>query len=357
MRFTAATEESAVEGALNLVGATRDEIDYDVLSDNAKGVTVRIRPHDEATAPEPAAQTEAEEGEAEESDAETPLHLDSMHDEATGEAETGEEKTGEAEVEVTDDDYEFIALDAQDAGEDLIDDAGDDELDFDASLEIEGDEYDSEDEDEADDDAESDEGEGEGEGEGEDEPARAIDPVLQERALGLTREFLDKLGLDAQAVPGDEVGTGDSIPIVIEGEDVGILIGKHGATLQSFQYLLNLTLNNAHDLETEGIRVTVDAGNYRARRQSSLESVARGAAQRARRESCPIRLEPMPANERRIVHNFLQSEPGIVTQSEGREPHRCVVIAPGRSSSSTPRGNDGERGMGGYTRGRGRGRR
>lgn len=358
MRFTAATEESAVAGALALVGAARDEIDYDVLNQNVKGVTVRIRLRDES-APKPAPEPETVEIEEDEA----PLHIDSMHedDEAEDDIETGED-------EVTDESYDFIALDTQDAGEDLIesdddasDDAGEDliesddneeagdELDYDAELEIDSDEYDVGDEQ---DETEEDEAE---------EPAREIDPAVQQRALSLATTFLEKLGLDAEVVPGEE-GNAEFIPLIIEGEDVGILIGKHGATLQSFQYLLNATLNNDRELETEGVRVTVDAGNYRARRQSSLETLARGAAQRARREGGPIRLEPMPANERRIVHNFLQTEPGIVTQSEGREPHRCVVVAPGRNTESSGNGggnrSSGARGMGGYTRGRGgRGRR
>ena len=355
MRFTAATEEAALEGALALVGAARDEADYEVLSQSAKGVTVRVRPRDENALPaEPETIPEPAEDEA-------PLHLDSVDD---FDAENDFE-----------DDFEIIALDTQEEGEDLVKDEVDsdevdsdevdsdevdsdeldsdevdsdevdsDELDYDAELEIDSDEYDAED-DETEDEIE----------EIEPAPAREIDSETRERALTLAGTFLEKLGLDADVTPGDYEG-GDTVPLIIEGEDVGILIGKHGATLQSFQYLLNLTLNNARDSE-EGVRVTVDAGNYRARRQSSLEAVARGAAQRARREGGPIRLEPMPANERRIVHNFLQSEPGIVTQSEGREPHRCVVVAPGRNTGNGG-GNRGGRGMGGYTRGRGgRGRR
>ena len=334
MRFTAASEEAAVEGALNLVGALRDEISYDVLDQSAKGTTVRIRPRDneapvvpvvEEPAPvEDEVEIEVENEELEE-EAEAPLHIDSMRE------------------EFEDEDDEVEASEGDDS---------DDELDFDADLELEGDEYD---------DDETDEEDVEEEIEAEPEPVAEIDAETLERALTLAREMLDKMGLEAQVLRG-ETDAPATISLSIEGEDVGILIGKQGATLQSFQYLMNLSLNNARAADEDGVRVTVDAGNYRARRQESLETLARSAAQRARREGNPIKLEPMPANERRIVHNILQTEPGISTQSEGREPHRCIVIAPGASDykGSSERGgnNRSARGMGGYNRGRGgRGRR
>ena len=333
MRFTAASEGAAIEGALQLVGATRDEISYDVLSETAKGVTIRVRPRDEAeTTPEvatmpiletPVMAPDLAVEEDDEAEADAPLHIDSVREE-----------------------FELQDADAEFDNADNSDDAGDDELDFDADLELEGDEYDEE---ENDDEAEDDD-------EPEVAPPVEIDAEMLERALSLAREMLDKMGLEA-AVSSGQTQENDTIPLIIEGEDVGILIGKYGATLQSFQYLMNLTLNNAGG---EGARVVVDAGNYRARRQESLEAVARSAAQRARREGHPIKLEPMPSNERRIVHNILQTEPGISTQSEGREPHRCIVIAPGQSDykGSSDRQTRDVRGMGGYNRGRGgRGRR
>ena len=338
MRFTASSEEAAIEGALQLVGAARDEISYDVLSETDKGITIRIRPRDdEADAPTVATMpiletpvmapdltetlADDDEDNEDEDEADAPLHIDSMRE----------------EFELQDEDADFD--DAENG-----DDVGDDELDFDADLELEGDEYDEE---ESDDDAEDDDDEPEAEL----APPIEIDAEMLERALSLAREMLDKMGLEA-VVSSGQTQESDTIPLVIEGEDVGILIGKYGATLQSFQYLMNLTLNNAGG---EGARVVVDAGNYRARRQESLEAVARSAAQRARREGHPVKLEPMPSNERRIVHNILQTEPGISTQSEGREPHRCIVIAPGQSDykGSSDRQTRNVRGMGGYNRGRG----
>ena len=319
MRFTAATEEAAVEGALQLVGAARDEISYDFISQTAKGVTIRIRPLEEQTTPVAPVETASQSNdEADEDEVSAPLHIDSMND--FDEAET----------------------------EDFDDETSDDELDFDASLELADDEYDADEEEEGDED-EEDLDEAEEQDEEIVEEEIEIDAASLERALVLARAMLDKMGLDAQVECGHVVAA-DTIPLIIEGEDVGILIGKHGATLQSFQYLMNLTLNNGGEAT---LRVAVDAGNYRARRQESLEAVARGAAQRARREGRPIKLEPMPSNERRIVHDILQTEPGVSTQSEGREPHRCVVVAPGQSDYSGFTDNRNRRGMGGYNRGRG----
>ena len=324
MRFTAATEEAAVEGAMQLVGAARDEISYDFISQTAKGVTIRIRPFDpetEAPIAEPVAEAESETDE--EDEAEAPLHIDSMDD--------------------FDDDNDADENDFE------ASETSDSELDFDADLELADDEYDHDDEDFDADDSADDE-----ELDDEDEPEIEIDAENLERALTLARTMLGKMGLEAQVERGLAAAP-DIVPLTIEGEDVGILIGKHGATLQSFQYVMNLTLNNASDAENS-FRVSVDAGNYRARRQESLEAVARSTAHRARRDNRPIKMEPMPANERRIVHDFLKTEAGISTQSEGREPHRCVVVAPGQSDysgASESRNNRGARGMGGYGRGRG----
>ena len=330
MRFTAATEEAAIEGALQLVGAARDEISYDFISQTAKGVTIRIRPFEPEAEPAVAATPiEVETDDEDESDA--PLHIDSMHDFDDVDDDAHEAVDTAA---TSDEDDE-----SDDENEDSDESDSDDELDFDASLELADDEYDSDDDD-AEDEDETDDFE---------EPEIEIDAEMLERALTLARAMLDKMGLDAQVSQGQATAA-DIVPISIEGADVGILIGKHGATLQSFQYLMNLTLNNKGE---NTMRVSVDAGDYRARRQESLEAVARGAAQRARREGRPIKMEPMPSNERRIVHDILQSEPGVSTQSEGREPYRCVIVAPGQSDYSGAHDNRSRRGMGGYTRGRG----
>ena len=351
MRFTAATEEAAVEGAMQLVGAARDEISYDFISQTAKGVTIRIRPLEADTPAQESVQTpeiEDESGlevEAElvaesesETEIEAPLHIDSMND------------FDEEDEETADDEGDVAAVES-DAAENDADEENDadDELDFDAELELAEDKYDSDEDDSDEDDSDEDDSDEDAEDDEDLDPEIEIDAEMLERALVLARAMIDKMGLDAQVKEGRATSS-DIVPLIIEGEDVGILIGKHGATLQSFQYLMNLTLNNGGE---SALRVAVDAGNYRARRQESLEAIARGTASRVRRENRPIKMEPMPSNERRIVHDFLKNESGVSTQSEGREPHRCIIIAPAERDyrSSTDENNRGRRGMGGYGRG------
>ncbi len=192
---------------------------------------------------------------------------------------------------------------------------------------------------------------------------REAEPAQIQRAQELARDFLGRMGLEADVnvVPPPSATVEEvekATPIVyldIEGEDVGILIGKHGQTLQSFQYLLNLTLNNrVHETdgdESDALRVIVDAGGYRARRAQSLDQAAHNAASRAKRDRRAIRLEPMPAHERRLVHIALRGDKEIVTGSEGREPHRYVVVSPAnRGNGENGGGNQGGQGgnRGGY---------
>lgn len=105
--------------------------------------------------------------------------------------------------------------------------------------------------------------------------------------------------------------------------DTSIIIGKRGETLDAIQYILNLC-ENRHSKDY--IRVTLDISNYRDRRKASLERLARNMAKKVQREKKPIRLEPMNAYERKIVHSALQDFRGISTHSEDRDPRRRVVI-------------------------------
>jgi spoIIIJ-associated protein len=166
-----------------------------------------------------------------------------------------------------------------------------------------------------------------------------IDEATQERALDLAQEFLDRMGMEAQVHLADDASS-SNLNIEIEGDDVGILIGKHGQTLQAFQYLLNVTLNNHLESERDkSVRVLVDAGGYRARRSHSLEQSAREAAARAKRDRRSVRMEPMAAHERRLVHMALQGDKTVITASEGRDPARYVVVSPANGRSS---GNSGD---------------
>ena len=115
----------------------------------------------------------------------------------------------------------------------------------------------------------------------------------------------------------------DSVNINLVGEDMGILIGKRGQTLDSIQYLVSLVVNKYSD---NYMRVKVDTENYRERRKSTLENLARNIAFKVKRTKRAVSLEPMNAFERRIIHSALQNDKYVITNSEGEEPYRHVVV-------------------------------
>ena len=115
----------------------------------------------------------------------------------------------------------------------------------------------------------------------------------------------------------------DEIILKIHGEGIGVLIGKHGQTLDALQYLTNLAGNRGH---RDWNRVILDAENYRERRRQTLERLAKNLADRVKRTRKKAMLEPMNPYERKIVHMSLQNDPAITTYSEGEEPYRKVVI-------------------------------
>jgi spoIIIJ-associated protein len=113
--------------------------------------------------------------------------------------------------------------------------------------------------------------------------------------------------------------------IDVNGSDCGAAIGRHGETLEAIQYLASLVANKASQ---ERVRVILDIGGYRRRREITLISMAEKAAESVVRNGRNFTLEPMNPSERRIVHSALQSFPGVMTYSEGEEPERHVIIAP-----------------------------
>ena len=114
-----------------------------------------------------------------------------------------------------------------------------------------------------------------------------------------------------------------TMDIDLKGDDMGILIGKRGQTLDSLQYLANRVANK----HQEGyVRVKLDTENYRARREETLRHLAKNIAHKVKRNRRPVALEPMNPYERRIIHSALQSDPYVMTHSEGEEPFRKVVI-------------------------------
>jgi spoIIIJ-associated protein len=120
----------------------------------------------------------------------------------------------------------------------------------------------------------------------------------------------------------------DELDARLSGPDVGLVIGKRGHTIDAIQHLANALVRAGGDQRA----VVVDAAGYRARRRASLERVAEDAARDALTTGEPVKLEPMSAPERKIVHLTLQDRPDVTTGSEGAEPNRCVVVAPAEPS-------------------------
>ena len=114
-----------------------------------------------------------------------------------------------------------------------------------------------------------------------------------------------------------------TMDIDLSGDEMGILIGKRGQTLDSLQYLVSLVVNKDSD---NYIRVKVDTENYRKRRKETLENLARNIAYKVKRTKRPASLEPMNPSERRIIHSALQNDRYVSTHSEGEEPFRHVVV-------------------------------
>jgi len=129
--------------------------------------------------------------------------------------------------------------------------------------------------------------------------------------------------------------------IELSGDEMGVLIGKRGQTLDSLQYLVSLVINKEED---EYIRVKLDTENYRERRKETLENLAKNMSFKVKRTRRPISLEPMNPYERRIIHSALQNDKYVETHSEGEEPFRYVVVSPKKGEYYS------ERRSGGYNR-------
>ena len=117
--------------------------------------------------------------------------------------------------------------------------------------------------------------------------------------------------------------TENTMDIDLSGDEMGVLIGKRGQTLDSLQYLVSLVVNK--NIENY-IRVKVDTENYRQRRKETLENLAKNIAYKVKRTKRPVSLEPMNPYERRIIHSALQNDKYVTTHSEGDEPFRHVVV-------------------------------
>jgi len=148
------------------------------------------------------------------------------------------------------------------------------------------------------------------------------DKDLCKIATTFLNEILTAMGLDTE-IKAEFTENKDEIDINLSGSDMGVLIGKRGATLDSLQYLVSLVVNKESD---SYIKIKLDTENYRERRKETLENLAKNIASKVKKTRRNVSLEPMNPYERRIIHSCLQSDSYVETHSEGEEPFRKVVV-------------------------------
>jgi spoIIIJ-associated protein len=148
-----------------------------------------------------------------------------------------------------------------------------------------------------------------------------IDPV--EEAELFLKNVVKQMGVTAAKIEKQQ--DGKRVIFMITGEQVGLLIGKHGQTLNSLQLLTQLVANR---YAKEYVSIIVDAENYRERREKTLIQLAQKLVEKAIKTGKEVKLEPLPAHERKIIHNALANYKNVTTYSVGEEPHRYVVVSP-----------------------------
>ena len=278
--YTAKSVEEALEKALNEMMLTREDIHYEIVQQPSKGflgfgqkdAVVRVSKKDAAETKVEAVEVKAVKTEEKaEVKAEIPVH------EPTPVVEVVVDDTEEQEAEVS-----F-------------------EESFDTDIDEETEELDV-------------------------AVAKADKKELYEAAEAKGRAFLakifDEMKLD---VVIDVKENGGYLVFDLQGENLGILIGRRGDTLDSLQFLLNLVINDKNNAKVKGI---IDIENYRAKREETLIGLGHKLAAKARKTGQKVVLEPMNPQERRIIHMALQNDKRVTTYSEGEEPYRKVVIEP-----------------------------
>ena len=145
---------------------------------------------------------------------------------------------------------------------------------------------------------------------------------VEDRVKDFLKDVLAAMNIEA-VVNINFDKTENNMDIELSGDDMGILIGKRGATLDSLQYLSSLVANKESE---EYIRVKIDTENYRERRKQTLENLAKNMAFKVKRTKRSVSLEPMNPYERRVIHSALQNDKFVTTHSEGEEPYRHVVV-------------------------------
>lgn len=157
------------------------------------------------------------------------------------------------------------------------------------------------------------------------EEKKGMDEEEKKMVEKVTREFLSNLcgAMNLEVDIAIRIHD-DMLDIDLSGNEMGILIGKRGQTLDSLQYLVSLVVNKN---TSSYVKVKVDTENYRQRRRETLENLAKNIAFKVKRTKRPISLEPMNPFERRVIHSALQNDKYVVTKSEGEEPYRHVVVS------------------------------
>ena len=154
-------------------------------------------------------------------------------------------------------------------------------------------------------------------------PAPSDESDLASEARELIERIVDGIGVNARVEVDED---DEAITLSCSGPDLGMLIGRHGQTIDAIQYLANAAMYRGHSDDRK--EVVVDAAGYRARRRASLEALAVRSAERALSSGDAVELEPMTAVERKVVHLRLKEFDGVETTSDGTEPNRFVVIRP-----------------------------
>ncbi len=165
-----------------------------------------------------------------------------------------------------------------------------------------------------------------------DQPTQQPAAAEEDRPLRIAREtvaeLLEKMGIEAQvSAQYGEAERGRRPPILVDisGKDLSILIGRRAERLNALQFITRLIVGKELG---RNVSVVVDVEHYRQRRERQLQQMARRLADQAARTGRKVSMEPMPANERRVVHIALRDDPRVITESVGREPRRKVVIIP-----------------------------
>ncbi len=158
------------------------------------------------------------------------------------------------------------------------------------------------------------------------EPVSNSSPVDSSEVEAVCKKFLDDVFAAMKLTVKIDTKYNEQLRLLdveLSGDEMGVLIGKRGQTLDSLQYLISLVINKG---TTEYIRVKVDTENYRQRRKETLENLAKNISYKVKRTKRPVALEPMNPYERRIIHSALQNDRYVTTHSEGEEPYRRVVV-------------------------------